>query len=68
MAELRPSMGIMWRPLGKMTFFCLNDVFLTIFLLGRSNWLKVTKNRFPRFLHFYPLISAFQASPHIPID
>ena len=40
---------------------CPNDVFLTIFPLGRSNWLKVTKNRFPRFLHFYPLISAFQA-------
>ena len=51
----------MWRPLGKITFFCPNDVFLTIFPLGRSNWLQITKNNFLRFLAFYPLISAFQA-------
>ena len=35
--------------------------FLTIFPLGRSNWLQITKNNFLRFLAFYPLISAFQA-------
>ena len=33
-----------------------------------SNWLQIAKNNFSRFLAFYPLISAFQASPHIPID
>ena len=27
----------------------------------RSNWLKIAKNNFLRFLDFYPLISAFQA-------
>ena len=31
------------------------------FLWGRSNWLKIAKNNFLRFLPFYPLISAFQA-------
>ena len=56
-----PSMGIMSRPLGKMTFFCQNDVFLSIFPLGRSNCLQITKNNFSRFLAFYPLISAFHA-------
>ena len=54
----------MWRPLGKMTFFCLNGVFLTIFPLGRSNWLQITKNNFLRFLAFYPLISMFHALWH----
>ena len=61
MAWVRPSMGIMSRPLGKITFFCQNDVFLTIFPLGRSNCLQITKNNFSRFLAFYPLISAFHA-------
>ena len=61
MAWVRRSMGIMCRPLGKMTFFCQNDVFLTIFTLGRSNCLQITKNNFLRFLAFYPLISTFHA-------
>ena len=34
----------------------------------RSKWLKIVKNDVLRFLPFYPLISAFQASPRIPID
>ena len=61
MAWVRRSMGIMCRPLGKMTFFCQNDVFLTIFPLWRSNCLQITKNHFLRFLAFYPLISMFHA-------
>ena len=61
MAWVRHSMGIMSRPLGKISFFCQNAVFLTIFPLGRSNCLQITKNNFSRFLAFYPLISAFQA-------
>ena len=32
----------------------------------RSNWLKIVKNNFLRFLAFYPLISAFQASSCSP--
>ena len=31
------------------------------FLWGRSNWLKIAKNNFLRFLAFYPLRLAFQA-------
>ena len=37
-------------------------------LWGRSNWLKMTKNNFLRFLAFYPLISAFQAFSYIASD
>ena len=32
----------------------------TVFVLRRSKWLKMTKNHVLRFLHFYPLILAFQ--------
>ena len=52
----------MCRPLGKITIFWPNDVFLIIFLLGRSNCLQITKNSFLRFLAFYPVIRHFRRS------
>ena len=45
-----------WRTIGG-----LSEAWRTIFPLGRSNWLQIMKNKFLRFLHFYPLISSFQA-------
>ena len=57
-AQLVPGWPICGRPRGKMYFFSL----------GRSNWLQITKNRFLRFLAFYPLISAFQAFQCIAND
>ena len=35
---------------------------------GRSKWLEIANNYVLRFFHFYPLISAFQASSRIPND
>ena len=35
---------------------------------SRCIWLQITKNNFLRFLHFYPLILAFQALSYIPND
>ena len=34
----------------------------------RSKWMKIEKNNVLRFLHFYPLILAFQAFSRIPND
>ena len=40
---------------------CLAAWYSTVFVLRRSNWLKISKNNFLRFWPFYPFISAFQA-------
>ena len=57
MAWVRRSMGIMCRPLGKMTFFCQNDVF---FLWGAQIACKSRRTTFYVFWLFTPLFRRFR--------
>ncbi len=56
-----PVWGLCRDLLEKSHFFVKMIVFFTIFPLGHSNCLQITKHNFSRFLAFYPLISAFHA-------
>ena len=46
----------------KITISCLAARYSDVFVLRRSKWLKISKNKVLRFLAFYPLISVFHGS------
>ena len=62
MAWVCPSMGVMCRPLGKVTFFRQNDVFGAVFLLGHQIACKSRRTTSHIFWLFTSLFRCFTLS------